>query len=54
MSSTTSCASHTSQGFRVWRLATRAAHSLHERAGFRRVANPDTLMEINDRDVYLR
>ena len=28
------------QGLRVWRLATRDAHGLYEKVGFRRAANP--------------
>lgn len=42
------------QGFRIWRLATRDAHALYEKVGFKRVANPGALMEINDPDAYVR
>jgi GNAT superfamily N-acetyltransferase len=40
------------QGFRVWRLATRDAHSLYEKVGFRRAARPESLMEILTPDIY--
>lgn len=42
------------QDFRVWRLATLDAHRLYEKVGFRPVATPERLMEINDPDVYKR
>jgi GNAT superfamily N-acetyltransferase len=42
------------QGLRRWTLATRDAHGLYERFGFRRPANPDRWMEIVDMDVYSR
>jgi GNAT superfamily N-acetyltransferase len=42
------------QGLRRWSLATRDAHGLYERFGFRRPANPDRMMEIVDPDIYLR
>ena len=42
------------QGLRRWSLATRDAHSLYERFGFHRPANPDRLMEIVDMDIYRR
>jgi hypothetical protein len=38
----------------VFRLATRDAHGLYEKVGFRRAANPDALMEISDPEIYLR
>ncbi|MGH9367323.1 MAG: GNAT family N-acetyltransferase [Thermoanaerobaculia bacterium] len=41
------------QNLRRWSLATRDAHGLYERFGFRRLANPDLLMEIVDMDIYL-
>ena len=40
------------QGLRVWRLATRDAHGLYEKAGFRPLAHPERLMEIVDPSVY--
>jgi GNAT superfamily N-acetyltransferase len=40
------------QGLRVWRLATKDAHALYEKAGWRRVAHPERLMEIIDPLVY--
>ena len=42
------------QGLRRWSLATRDAHGLYERFGFRTPAHPERLMEISDLDVYLR
>ena len=42
------------QGLRRWSLATRDAHGLYARYGFRQPANPDRWMEIVDPDVYLR
>jgi GNAT superfamily N-acetyltransferase len=42
------------QGLRRWSLATRDAHGLYERFGFRRPSNPDRLMEIVDMDIYLQ
>jgi GNAT superfamily N-acetyltransferase len=33
------------QGLRRWSLATRDAHTLYERYGFRRIPNPDRMME---------
>ena len=40
------------QGLRRWSLATRDAHGLYERFGFRRPSNPDRLMEIVNMDIY--
>ena len=40
------------QGFRVWRLATRDAHGLYEKFGFRRAAHPENIMEILNPDVF--
>ena len=40
------------QGFRVWRLATRDAHGLYEKFGFRRAARPESIMEILNPDIY--
>jgi len=42
------------QNLRRWSLATRDAHGLYERFGFRRPANPGRLMEIVDMDIYRR
>jgi GNAT superfamily N-acetyltransferase len=42
------------QGLRRWTLATRDAHGLYEQFGFRKLTNPDRLMEIVDMDIYLR
>ena len=42
------------QGLRRWSLATRDAHGLYERFGFRRPSHPERLMEIVDFDVYVR
>jgi GNAT superfamily N-acetyltransferase len=42
------------QNLRRWSLATRDAHGLYERFGFRKPSNPDRLMEIVDLDLYLR
>jgi GNAT superfamily N-acetyltransferase len=42
------------QNFRIWRLATRDAHGLYEKVGWKRVVDPANLMEISDPDVYLR
>jgi GNAT superfamily N-acetyltransferase len=40
------------QGFRVWRLATKDAHGLYEKYGFRALAHPERMMEIVDPAVY--
>lgn len=40
------------QEFRVWRLATRDAHGLYEKVGFRRAAHPENIMEIVDPDIF--
>jgi GNAT superfamily N-acetyltransferase len=42
------------QGFRVWRLATKDAHSLYEKVGFRALGHPERMMEIVDPAVYAR
>ena len=42
------------QGFRVWRLATKDAHTLYEKVGFRPLAHPERMMEIVDPAVYAR
>ncbi len=40
------------QGLRVWRLATKDAHTLYEKVGFTTLAHPERMMEIVDPDVY--
>jgi GNAT superfamily N-acetyltransferase len=40
------------QGLRRFLLATRDAHDLYERRGFRPLANPDRMMEIANADAY--
>lgn len=40
------------QGLRVWRLATKDAHSLYEKVGFRSLGHPERMMEIVDPAVY--
>ena len=40
------------QGLRRWTLATRDAHGLYERFGFKPLAKPDRYMEIHNPDVY--
>ncbi len=42
------------QGFRRWMLATKDAHTLYEKTGFRPVAMPERWMERADPDVYTR
>ncbi|HTQ28979.1 MAG TPA: GNAT family N-acetyltransferase [Puia sp.] len=42
------------QGFRNWQLATRDAHGLYEKFGFRKMDNPDRIMRKNDPDIYTR
>jgi hypothetical protein len=42
------------QGLRVWRLATKDAHSLYEKFGFRTLGHPERMMEIVDPAVYAR
>ncbi len=39
---------------RVWRLATKDAHTLYEKVGFRELAHPERMMEIVDPAVYAR
>jgi GNAT superfamily N-acetyltransferase len=41
------------QGLRVFRLATKDAHSLYEKAGFRPLAHPERMMEIVTPDLYI-
>jgi GNAT superfamily N-acetyltransferase len=40
------------QNLRVWRLATKDAHGLYEKAGFRPLDHPERMMEIVDPAVY--
>jgi hypothetical protein len=40
------------QGLRRFLLATRDAHSLYERFGFRSPARPEAFMEIHRPDIY--
>ena len=42
------------QGLRRFALATRDAHTLYERYGFRTLANPDNHLEIRVPDIYRR
>lgn len=42
------------QGLRRWMLATRDAHALYARFGFKPLARPDRFMELHDAEVYLR
>lgn len=42
------------QGLRRWGLATRDAHGLYARFGFRPLDRPERFMERTDRDVYTR
>ena len=42
------------QGLRRWLLATRDAHDLYRQLGFKELANPVSMMEIRDPDVYQR
>ena len=40
------------QGLRRWMLATRDAHGLYAKSGFRPLAQPEIFMEIHRADVY--
>ena len=42
------------QGLRRMLLATRDAHALYEKFGFRPLAAPDLMMEVHNPDVYQR
>jgi GNAT superfamily N-acetyltransferase len=42
------------QGLRRWTLATRDAHGLYSKFGFKPPAYPESLMEILDFDIYKR
>ena len=41
------------QGLRRWVLATRDAHGLYEKVGFRPLENPSSFMERFDPNIYL-
>ncbi len=40
------------QGLRRWMLATRDAHGLYEKYGFKPLSKPDRMMEITHADIY--
>ncbi|MBC7889377.1 MAG: GNAT family N-acetyltransferase [Ferruginibacter sp.] len=40
------------QGFRNWQLATRDAHGLYAKFGFKPLDNPERIMRKNDPEVY--
>jgi GNAT superfamily N-acetyltransferase len=42
------------QGMRRWFLATKTAHGLYEKYGFRVPSRPDAYMHVLDPDVYVR
>ena len=42
------------QGLRRWLLATRDAHDLYRKFGFKELGNPSRLMEAHDPDAYTR
>ena len=42
------------QGLRRWILATRDAHGLYEKYGFRPLKSPEVFMELHDPDLYSR
>ena len=42
------------QGLRRWMLATRDAHFLYEKYGFKTLENPERIMELVDKDIYTR
>jgi len=42
------------QGLRRWALATRDAHGLYEKFGWRSLENPERMMEIVDPEIYLK
>ncbi|HEY6183758.1 MAG TPA: GNAT family N-acetyltransferase [Terriglobales bacterium] len=42
------------QGLRRWTLATRDAHKLYEKFGFKPLAKPDNFMELHNPEVYSR
>lgn len=41
------------QGLRMWLLFTRDAHGLYSQYGFETVVDPDRIMVIRNRDIYL-
>jgi hypothetical protein len=40
------------QGLRRWTLATRDAHELYAKFGFKPLARPDHFMELHNADIY--
>jgi len=42
------------QNLRRWMLATRDAHGLYEKFGWRSLENPERMMEIVDPEIYLK
>jgi hypothetical protein len=42
------------QGLRRMLLATRDAHTLYKKFGFKSLTAPDLMMEVHDPDVYSR
>ena len=42
------------QGLRRWMLATRDAHDLYEKYGFKLLEKPERIMELVDKDIYTR
>jgi GNAT superfamily N-acetyltransferase len=40
------------QGFRNWQLATRDAHGLYEKFGFKKLDDPGRIMRKNEPDIY--
>ena len=40
------------QGLRRWTLATRDAHELYAKFGFKPVARPDSFMELHNAEIY--
>jgi len=42
------------QNLRRWMLATRDAHGLYEKFGWRSLENPERIMEIVDPEIYLK
>jgi GNAT superfamily N-acetyltransferase len=42
------------QGLRRWTLATRDAHGLYAKFGFKPLSKPDNFMELHDPEVYSR
>jgi GNAT superfamily N-acetyltransferase len=42
------------QGFRTWQLATRDAHGLYAKFGFRPLEDPGLIMSIRDPEIYTK